>query len=215
MAETRLEAAHQFDDLDQQHDANVLGMWVFLASEVLFFGGCFAGFTIYRSIYPEAFGQASRHLDVLLGTINTVLLLTSSFTMTLALHSARAGARKALVGFLLVTLALGTVFLIIKGAEYHHKFEDHLVPGRDFQFPGSRLRETQLFFSFYFVMTGMHALHMLVGIALLVALVARAWRAHFSRVSHAAVEMTSLYWHFVDIVWIFLFPLLYLIGGLR
>src|SRR5262249_12990050 len=123
--------------------------------------------------------------------------------------------RIALIGFLLLTIALGTVFLSIKGIEYHHKFTEHLVPGRSFQYEGSMTHQAQLFFSYYFVMTGMHALHMLIGIAILGVLALRAQFGHFSRTSSAAVEMTSLYWHFVDVVWIFLFPLLYLHGGLR
>src|ERR1051326_414883 len=167
MAETHSTVAHQFDDVAQQHEANVLGMWVFLATEVLFFGGLFVAFTIYRASYHEAFTQASRHLDVLLGGINSALLFTSSFTMTMALRSAQQNQRKALIAFLILTIVLGATFLGIKGTEYYHKFEQHLVPGQSFHYEAGMVRQAQLFFSFYFVMTGMHALHLVIGIAIL------------------------------------------------
>ncbi|MBI4528570.1 MAG: cytochrome c oxidase subunit 3 family protein [Deltaproteobacteria bacterium] len=201
-----------FDDLEQQHDASWTGMWIFLATEVMFFGGMFLGYTYYRSLYAQAFVDASNHLDILLGTINTAVLICSSFTMALAVHSAETGNRRGSVKFLLLTIALGTVFLVIKFAEYAHKFEEHLIPGSSFAFEGALARPAEIFFSFYFAMTGMHALHMIVGIGLLTALVFQARRGRFSPVYYTPVEITGLYWHFVDIVWIFLFPLLYLVG---
>ncbi len=212
MSETHLALAPQFDDPEQQTEAVTLGMWAFLATEVLFFGGLFTGYTVYRVNYPQAFVEASHHLDIVLGGINTVVLIGSSLTMALAVHAAQSGKRQALVTFLLATVLLGTIFLGIKVVEYSHKFEDHLVPGRAFIFPGAHAQQAQLFFSFYFAMTGMHALHMIIGIVVLSVLIVRAWREHFSATYFAPVEVTGLYWHFVDIVWIFLFPLLYLIG---
>ncbi len=203
--------AHQFDDLDQQHEAGWLGMWIFLATEVMFFGGMFTGYAVYRSVYPEAFARASRELEIGLGATNTLVLICSSLTMALAVHAAQVGRRRSLLGFLLATMALGLVFLGIKGIEYAHKVEHHLVPGSSFVFAEAYTRTAQIFFSFYFALTGMHALHMVVGVGLLTALVMRTWSGEFSPEHHAAVEITGLYWHFVDIVWIFLFPLLYLI----
>ncbi len=211
MPELALPLAHQFDDLDQQHEAGWLGMWIFLATEIMFFGGMFTGYAVYRSIYWGAFADASRQLEVGLGATNTLVLICSSLTMALAVHAAQVGKRKTLVALLLATMALGVVFLGIKAIEYAHKFEHHLVPGSSFIYADRYARNAQIFFSFYFAMTGMHALHMVIGIGLLAVLVVRAWRGGFSPQHYAAVELTGLYWHFVDIVWIFLFPLLYLI----
>jgi len=212
VAEGKGALAEQFDDLSQQHEASSLGMWVFLVTEILFFGGLFAGYTVYRASYPEAFREASHHLDLLLGSINTVVLITSSLTMALAVHSAQEGRHRALVVFLLLTLVLGAVFLGIKGTEYAHKFAEKLVPGIDFVYSGPHAGQVQLFLIFYFVMTGLHALHLFVGLGLLGVLALLAWRGHFSSDYYAPVEISGLYWHFIDIVWIFLLPLLYLIG---
>ncbi|MGH7844106.1 MAG: cytochrome c oxidase subunit 3 family protein [Candidatus Binatia bacterium] len=204
--------AHQFDDIGQQHEASWIGMWIFLATEVMFFGGMFLGYTVYRSAYPQAFAGASNHLDVLLGSINTAVLICSSFTMALAVHGAEAGDNRAVVRFLLLTIFFGLVFLGIKFFEYYTKFDEHLVPGSSFRFDGPSARPAEIFFSFYFAMTGMHALHMIIGIGLLTALIVKARRRRFSPYYYTPVEITGLYWHFVDIVWIFLFPLLYLVG---
>jgi cytochrome c oxidase subunit 3 len=212
MSEVSMVPAHQFDDIGQQHEASWIGMWIFLATEVMFFGGMFTGYTVYRYFYPQAFAGASNHLDVLLGSVNTAVLICSSFTMALAVHSAEAGNNRAVVRFLLLTIILGSVFLGIKFFEYHTKFEEHLVPGSSFRFEGPLARTAQIFFSFYFAMTGMHALHMVIGIGLLAALIVKARRSRFSPSYYTPVEITGLYWHFVDIVWIFLFPLLYLVG---
>jgi len=212
VSESHRALAHQFNDLEQQAEAATLGIWAFLITEILFFGGLFTGYAVYRTNYPQAFAEASHHLDILLGGINTVVLIGSSFTMALAVHAAQSGKRRALIAFLLATMLLGAVFLGIKVVEYSHKFVDHLVPGRTFTFPGAYAPQAQLFFSFYFAMTGMHAVHMIIGLAILSVLVGRAWRNRFSAIYFAPVEVTGLYWHFVDIVWIFLFPLLYLIG---
>ena len=212
MAEGDGALAEQFDDLTQQHDTASLGMWVFLVTEILFFGGLFAGYTVYRATYPEAFREASHHLDLLLGSINTAVLITSSLTMALAVHSAQEGRRRALTVFLLLTMAIGAVFLGIKGTEYAHKYAEKLVPGVGFAYDGPHPGQVQLFLIFYFVMTGLHAFHLAVGIGLLGVLAFLAWRGHFSPEYYAPVETSGLYWHFIDIVWIFLLPLLYLIG---
>ena len=203
---------HHFDDVEQQHQASWLGMWVFLSTEVMFFGGMFAGYFVYRHWYMQAFASASNHLDLRLGAINTALLICSSFTMALAVYSAETSRRKPLITFLVLTIILGLAFLGIKFYEYHTKFEEHLVPGSSFRFDASLARPAEIFFSFYFAMTGMHAVHMIIGIGLLTALIVQARRGRFSAFYHTPVELTGLYWHFVDIVWIFLFPLLYLLG---
>jgi cytochrome c oxidase subunit III len=204
--------AHQFDDPEQQVEASTLGMWAFLSTEILFFGGVFAAYMIYRISYPQAFAAASNHLDIVLGTVNTGVLIGSSLTMVLAVYSAQWGGRRGQIVFLLATLVLGLIFLGIKGIEYEHKFHEHLVPGRDFSFNEADPRHAAIFFSLYFAMTGLHAFHMVIGAGLLLWLTARAWRGDFSAAYYTPVEMVGLYWHFVDVVWIFLFPLLYLIG---
>lgn len=212
MSESHTALAHQFDDLAQQEDAANLGMWVFLITEIMFFGGLFVGYTVYRAAYPAAFTAGSHHLDIVLGCINTVVLISSSLTMALAVHAAQVGQRRLLTAFLLLTIVLGLVFLGIKAVEYGHKFEDRLVPGPTFFFEGEHAKQVQIFYSFYFGMTGMHALHMVIGIGLLSVLVWLAWHGRYSSTYYTPVENIGLYWHFVDIVWIFLFPLLYLLG---
>jgi cytochrome c oxidase subunit 3 len=212
LAEPRTALAHQFDDLAQQYEASRLGMWAFLLTEVMFFGGLFVGYTVYRTAYLAGFMAGSAHLDVLLGTVNTVVLIGSSLTMALAVHAAQEGQRQLLGRFLLLTMLLGLVFLGIKGYEYWHKYHESLVPGLRFSATGPHVEQVQLFLMFYFVMTGLHALHMVIGLGLLLFLVMCAQRGRFSSVYHTPVEMIGLYWHFVDIVWIFLYPLLYLLG---
>jgi cytochrome c oxidase subunit 3 len=203
---------HQFDDAVQQHEAATLGMWIFLATEVLFFGGLFTGYTIYRSAYPAAFGEASRHLDIVLGAVNTGVLLLSSLSMAMAVQSAQLGKQRRLLGFLTSTAVLGAVFLAIKFTEYAQKFHEHLVPGLQFAFPGSESQHAQLFFSFYFAMTGLHALHMMIGIVMIGVLMVMTLTGRFTPEYHTPIETIGLYWHFVDIVWVFLFPLLYLVN---
>jgi cytochrome c oxidase subunit 3 len=203
---------HHFVALEQQHEASALGMWTFLITEIMFFGGLFTLFIVYVTAYAEAFANASKHLDLVLGSTNTAVLIGSSFTMAMAVRSAQLGKRKALLGFLLLTMLLGCVFLGIKGIEYAHKFEQHLVPGPHFKYEGGLGQHAQLFFSFYFAMTGLHALHMVVGVGLMTWLLVHSWRGRFSPTYFWPVEVGGLYWHFVDIVWIFLFPLLYLVA---
>jgi cytochrome c oxidase subunit 3 len=204
--------AHHFDNLDQQREATTLGMWVFLVTEVLFFGGLFMVYTVYRSWYPDAFAAASHELDVVLGTVNTAVLITSSLTMALAVHAAQLNQRKLLTMFLVLTILLGATFLGIKSVEYYHKFVEHHIPGPGFQFEKEYARHAQLFFSLYFVMTGLHALHMIIGIGIMLWMLAWARRGIITAEYYSPIEISGLYWHFVDIVWIFLFPLLYLLG---
>jgi cytochrome c oxidase subunit III len=204
--------AHQFDSLGQQTEAATLGMWVFLVTEVLFFGGLFVTYTVYRAFYPAAFAAASHELDILLGGINTAVLITSSLTMALAVHAAQLGQRRLLMIFLVVTMVLGAVFLGIKAVEYYGKFAEHHVPGATFQFEREYQRHAQIFFSLYFIMTGLHAIHMIIGIGVLLVMWIWAWRGRITSDYAGPIEISGLYWHFVDIVWIFLFPLLYLIG---
>jgi cytochrome c oxidase subunit 3 len=216
--------AEQFDDLEQQHEASSLGMWVFLATEVMFFGGMFVGYAVYRHLYLPSFEAGSRLLDWRFGATNTAVLIGSSLTMALGVRAAQLGKRKKLIIFLFLTMLLGMTFLGVKFAfEWRHDYVEHLVPGINFAPEGpilARLEQShaylphvELFMFFYFAMTGVHALHMVVGIGVLTVLVILAWRGWFSAERFNAVEMAGLYWHFVDIIWIFLFPLLYLVGG--
>lgn len=207
--------AHQFDDLHQQKESVIFGMWIFLVTEVMFFGGMFLGYTVYRYKFYEAFQTASDKLDITLGAVNTAVLILSSLTMALAVHAAQVNKRKQLMVFLVATMVLGSVFLGIKAVEYTHKFHEHLVPGASFRIEGTSLQHAQLFFSFYFAMTGFHALHMVVGIGVLAVILWISYKGRFSAAYYNPVEVTGLYWHFVDIVWIFLFPLLYLVGHHR
>jgi cytochrome c oxidase subunit 3 len=203
---------HHFANMAQQKEAGILGMWLFLVTEVMFFGGLFTAYIVYRALYPRAFLGGSHHLDITLGAANTVILIASSLTMALAVYHAQKGKRGFLILFLVLTLVLGVAFLGIKSVEYHHKYVEHLIPGPTFQFPADgHPQQAQLFFSLYFAMTGMHALHMLIGIGILAALIGMAVRNRFSPIYYGPVEISGLYWHFVDIIWIFLFPLLYLI----
>lgn len=212
MSEQHPALAHHFEDTEQQFEASSLGMWTFLITEILFFGGLFAGYLVYRSNYPQAFALGSHELDITLGAINTVVLIGSSLTMALAVHNAQLGKRKAIVFFLVATMILGSVFLGIKAVEYMHKAHEHLLPGPGFAFHGPHAEQVRIFISFYFTMTGMHAFHMVVGLGLLGYLVYNAWKGRYDSSYNTPVDLIGLYWHFVDIVWIFLFPLLYLIG---
>jgi len=209
-----LNVPHHFDDAGQHYDAVSLGMWIFLATEVMFFGGLFTAYIIYRMRNPEAFAAAGHHLYMWLGAVNTAILLTSSWTMALAVHAAKHDDRRAAVRKLLLTAGLGALFLLIKAVEYYLDAHEHLVPGATFRASWSQpTANVQLFFFLYFVMTGLHAVHMLVGVGVMLTLAARASMSRKPMRSLAnAVDMAGLYWHFVDIVWIFLFPLLYLVA---
>jgi cytochrome c oxidase subunit III len=203
----------QFDTVDQQRDASTLGMWIFLITEVMFFGGMFLAYSIYRTKFPEVFAVASTSLNVIIGAANTVVLLCSSFTMVMAVRASALGKRKALVGWLIFTLIFGLTFLGVKAYEWNEKFELHHVPGfANFHLNGVEQQgAAQIFFALYFCMTGLHAMHMVVGVGILSWLVWASHKGKFTADYMTPVDISGLYWHFVDIVWIFLFPLLYLI----
>jgi cytochrome c oxidase subunit 3 len=202
---------HHFEDLAQQHEASILGMWMFLATEILFFGGVLAAYTIYRVMYPAGWAAGAHHQNVPVGTANTAVLLGSSLTMALAVYYAQLGRRLKTVAMIILTLILGFVFLGVKAYEYHAHYVEGLLPGAHFTYTGEHAGQVQMFMTFYFGMTGLHALHMVIGAGLLVWIAWRAWKGHFGPEYYGPVEVMGLYWHFVDIVWIFLFPLLYLI----
>ncbi|HSL21994.1 MAG TPA: cytochrome c oxidase subunit 3 family protein [Vicinamibacterales bacterium] len=203
---------HHFDSLEQQAEASTLGMWVFLVTEIMFFGGLFMAYIVYRTWYPLAFGEGSHHLSIALGGFNTAVLICSSLTMALAVHAAQVGNRRAQIVFLVLTILLGATFLGVKVVEYSDKFRDHLIPGHGFIWHGQAdPRHVEIFYTLYFTMTGLHALHMIVGIGIMLTILWMAWRGTFTPEYYAPVEVSGLYWHFVDIVWIFLFPLLYLL----
>ena len=259
MADQSIALAHHFSDVRQQREATTAGMWLFLVTEALLFGGLFLGYTVYRTAYSESFADASRHLDVMLGTINTAILIGSSLSMAMAHRASQLGNRKQIAINLALTALLGSIFLGVKAYEYQHKYHEHLVPGIRFDYahaeshgsrssagendhqldpgaksageseedlhgrevmsspfvavPGPEVKHgaEQLYFLFYFMMTGLHAAHMVLGLGVILVLIVMARFSPLSSVS-PMVEVTGLYWHFVDIVWIFLFPLLYLIG---
>ncbi|MBM3734383.1 MAG: cytochrome c oxidase subunit 3 family protein [Acidobacteria bacterium] len=187
-------------------------MWLFLITEILFFGGLFAGYALYRSHMPEGFQTASSHLNIFLGGFNTVVLIASSLTMAMAVRSCQLGDNPKTRNFLIATLFLGLVFLGVKVIEYGEKIEHHLVPGPNFDTSIPFAQGQQMFYNFYFAMTGMHALHMIIGSGLLIYFIVRAHQGRYHSNYFGPVEIMGLYWHFVDIVWIFLFPLLYLLG---
>ena len=212
MANHTLALRHQFDNVEQQKDASTFGMWVFLVTEILFFGGMFCCYTVYRSMYPSAFGHASNHLDVILGAISTAVLICSSFTMACAVNSAATGAKNALVGFLWVTILFAAAFLVIEMSEWRMLYNEGLMPGFNFTYRDIDPAHVQLFFCMYFAMTGLHASHVTIGIGLLAVMAIRASRGTFTPQYYTPIEVSGLYWHFVDLVWIFLFPLYYLIA---
>ena len=205
----------QFDTEAQQKDAATLGMWIFLITEIMFFGGMFAVYTVYRSWYPDVFAIASSSLNEIIGALNTGVLLLSSFTMVMAVRAGQLGQQKAIVIFLILTLLFGGIFLGVKAYEWNQKFQEHHIPGQAaFHLDGVLPEDqghAQLFFSIYFAMTGLHALHMVIGVGILLTLIVLARKGRFSASYYTPVDVAGLYWHFVDIIWIFLFPLLYLI----
>jgi len=219
---------HHFATEEQQREAGSFGMWLFLLTEIMFFGGLFFAYLLYRNWYYDAFVAASNQLSIPLGASNTAILITSGFFMALAVWAAEVRKKTLLVIFLIFTIVFGLAFLGIKYVEYHEKYEKHHIPGANFDvsefinpsayglnekpLPPDAAQKTQMFFFLYFAMTGMHALHMIIGIGLLFWLLARAQRGDFTNGYVAPIENFGLYWHFVDIVWLFLFPLLYLIN---
>lgn len=230
---------HHFENMEQQREAGTLGMWIFLVTEIMFFGGMFLAYTLYRSSFPMSFASASNHLDITLGAVNTGVLILSSFTMAMSVYFTQVGNHRPQIIALVLTLVLGVTFLGIKAVEYHQKYEDRLIPGK--VIPGitfsptvaeegdkdphkihllkdehtgevATLPQIEMFYWIYFAMTGMHALHMIIGAGLLTYLIIFSLKRRFGPEYHSPVEVIGLYWHFVDIVWIFLFPLLYLLG---
>jgi cytochrome c oxidase subunit III len=215
--------AHHFANLEQQQDASRLGMWTFLLTEVMLFGAVLTGYAVFRAAYPGEFAEASKHLSIVLGGLNTAVLLGSSLTMALAVRAAQTGGRRGTVVFLLATIGLGLVFLGIKAVEWTTDYHEGLIPGIRFdeaKWEGVKSKDgtpldvgrVKLFFFLYFALTGLHALHMVIGLSVLLVLAGKAGRGRYGPQYYTPVELAGLYWHFVDIVWIFLFPLLYLIG---
>jgi cytochrome c oxidase subunit 3 len=211
----------QYENLEQQHQAAALGMWVFLATEVMFFGVPFLAVNVYRHLYPVAFEKASERLNWVIGGTNTLVLLLSSLTIVLAVHYAQLARRKQIVVFLGLTAALGVCFLCLKALEYYIDYRENLIPGWRFDpaewvshdgLRPDQVPQVKLFLFLYWVMTGFHALHVSIGIGAVLIIMVLAWKGSFSAVRYAPVDVTALYWHFVDIVWIFLLPTLYLLG---
>lgn len=192
-------------------------MWVFLVTEVMFFGGLLMAYLIYRIWYPEAWAEGSEELSIALGGFNTVVLITSSLTMALGVRSAQIGTPRATVKWLLITIALGLTFLVVKFFEYKEKWDLNHIPGPNFIFEGrpDLAPHLEIFYSLYFGLTGLHALHMVVGVSILSVVTWMAYRRRFTPNWYTPVEISGLYWHFVDVVWIFLFPLLYLVDRAR
>jgi cytochrome c oxidase subunit III len=209
---------HHFDNLEHQQQATLFGMWIFLATEILIFGGIFTAYTVYRIAYVDAFEVASRQLNLWIGGINTLVLLTSSLTMVLAIHAIRQGRSHSSALHLLLTAALGTTFFGFKAVEYYLDYRENLVPifafnPTEWAALNVRPEHVQLFFIFYYFLTGLHAIHLLIGIAVVLVLAWLTRRDHFSAEYHSPIESWGLYWHFIDVVWVFLLPLLYLVGS--
>lgn len=205
-------AGEQFEDTQQQRAANLLGMWLFLATELLLFGGLFAGFVVYRFLYTEGFNEGSHLLSLPLGTLNTAVLMTSGLTMVLAEHTLDRGHRRLAIALLFATLALGMGFLSIKGVEWHHEYQEGLVPVLDLAFThtGEHAQEVRLFFHFYFSLTGLHVLHMLVGMGLVTSVIVFMLRWRDPPRIARQLQIIGLYWAFVDVIWVIIFTLLYL-----
>ncbi len=204
--------AHHFDSADTQFDAGRMGIWLFLVTEVLLFGGLFCAFAIFRSWYFDSFVEAHHHLDKVMGAINTVVLITSSLTMALAVRSAQQSKKELTAILLALTLACAATFLCIKYVEYSHKFHEGLLPGKWFSAVGFHTAHPGVFFAIYFMMTGIHGLHVVIGMILISWILKRTMKGEFSSRYYAPVEGVGLYWHLVDLIWIYLFPLLYLVG---
>lgn len=221
---------HHFDDMGQQREAHTLAMWTFLATEIMMFGGLFFAYTLYRWSYGEAFAIGSHHMNWQLGSINTGVLLVSSLTMALAVHAAAIRDRKKLLTFLAITFVLGVAFLVIKGFEWMHDYDLGLFPGVAWNYYdrpenfeeltrlatlGITPENIKMFFVVYFCMSGLHAIHMLIGLGMLGIFMYRGNKGHFTNGNDQPIELGGLYWHLIDIIWVFLFPLLYLVGGLH
>jgi cytochrome c oxidase subunit 3 len=214
------ELRHHFADMEQQKHAASLGMWLFLGTEVMFFGGMFLAYLIYRRWYYPEFVVASNSLNLPIGAVNTAVLICSSLSVALAIRAAQTNKRMQTVVMLVLTLVFGLAFLGVKAYEWREKFVEHHVPGTTFHFEGAmpghpevkiNPEHAQVFFSMYFAMTGMHALHMIIGVGIFIWLIYQAWKGRFNSEYYTPLENSGLYWHFVDVIWIYLFPLFYLI----
>ncbi len=203
--------AEHFATLDVQNHAARLGMWLFLSTEILLFAGLFACYAFYRFTFPEAFALASRHLDLVMGTVNTIVLITSSFTAAMAVHYAKTSNNKMVSLMIALTLAMAVGFLVIKAFEYGHKFEEGTLPGKYYTSQEMQVPGITLFFTVYFLSTGLHAFHVIIGMGVLAWVMSKSMKNHFNHANYTPVELGSMYWHLVDLVWIFLFPMLYLI----
>jgi cytochrome c oxidase subunit 3 len=204
--------AHHFDSADTQFDSGRLGLWLFLVTEILFFGGLFCAFFVFRSWYFDSFVEAHHHLDKVMGGVNTLFLITSSLTMALAVRAAQTSNKKLTTIMLAATIVFACGFLVIKYFEYTHKIHDGLLPGQFFSAEGFTSKHAGIFFAIYFTMTGVHGLHVLIGIGLIMWILLKNLNGDFSSRYYAPVESVGLYWHLVDLIWIYLFPLLYLVG---
>ncbi len=202
----------QFRDPEQQRETSTMGMWIFLITEVMLFGGLFTAFAVYQISHRAAFTLGSSEMEFWMGAVNTAVLICSSFTMALAVHSAEKGNRTHLAIFLLATILIGLVFLGIKFTEYYLHYQDHKVPGFWFEQAGPDAGQVQMFFVFYFLMTGLHAFHMLIGEGILCTMLLRTLLGSFSDFYNTPIHLTGLYWHFVDTVWVFLFAIFYIPG---
>ena len=203
--------AHHFPDMKTQEHAARMGMWLFLSTEILLFAVLFTAYALYRFLFPLGFEEASKLAHVTMGAINTVVLITSSLTVALAIHHARKGENRKVVGLLAITIAFGALFMVLKGFEYYHHFLDGQLPGRFYHYAGVTGPGVSMYFTVYFLMTGLHGLHVLIGMGLLTWVAVRAARGHFGPGYSTPVELSGLYWHLIDLIWIFLFPLLYLV----
>lgn len=204
--------AHHFSTSEQQRDSAKLGLWIFLVTEILLFGGLFVAYAVYRAWNPDMFYNAHKALDLTLGTVNTIILISSSLTMALAIRSIQLDRKEVSWYFLLATFALALAFLVIKYFEYSHKIHLGQLPGKFYTYTGIEGHNPHIFFTIYFTMTGLHALHILGGMSVIGWIAFKMSKNQYSAHYYTPVELAGLYWHFVDLVWIYLFPLLYLIG---
>ncbi len=204
--------AHHFSNADVQFDAGRMGVWLFLVTEILLFGGLFCAFAVFRSWFFDSFVEAHHHLDKRLGALNTLVLICSSFTMALGVRAAQQSKKSLADWMLKLTLLFAAMFLVVKYFEYSHKFHEGLLPGKYFTAEGFKTPHPGTFFAVYFMMTGIHGLHVIIGMGLITWILIRNQRGEFSSRYYSPVEGVGLYWHLVDLIWIYLFPLLYLVG---
>jgi cytochrome c oxidase subunit 3 len=203
--------AHHFESLAKQQHAARLGMWLFLATEILLFTALFAAYAVYRFLFGADFAEASRHIETWIGVVNTVVLVTSSFTVALGLERARRGDGRGTALFFAISVLLALTFLGFKALEYTHHFQEGQLPGRFYTYQEVAGPGVSLFFTLYFLITGLHGIHVLIGMTVLIVVGARAYRGDYDPAYHTPVELAGLYWHLVDLIWIFVFPLIYLI----